>query len=168
MIKDIDTRLIPLLKKLAEIELIKQGHKLTGKLYQSADIKQKDEGAGALIEAYYENYAGAVNNGVPASRIPYSGRSGRGGKSKYIEALVLYAQKRGMTNPKSAAFAIAAKHKKEGMCTIASRRFSKNGKRAGAFDDVLENPKITEMIDSIMGEATETTISNILKKNERL
>ena len=168
MIKDIDTRLIPLLKKLAEIELIKQGHKLTGKLYQSAEIKQKTEEAGALIEAYYEDYAGAVNNGVAASRIPYSGISGRGGKSKYIEALVLYAQKRGMTNPKSAAFAIAAKHKKEGMCTNASKRFSKNGKRTGAFDDVLENTKITDMIDSRMGEAAETTIYNVLKNNEKL
>lgn len=96
---------------------------------------------------YYARY---VNTGVPANKIPYSLPSGRGGTSKYIEALMRFAESRGFDNPKSAAFAIAAKHIKEGMPTEKSKRFSQTGQRVGFLQEAIKDitPELTELINN--------------------
>jgi hypothetical protein len=140
-----------------------QGHDLTKKVENTAKTTIKQLIDVVRIEGELEYYARFVNTGVPASKIPYSLPSGRGGTSKYIQGLIAYATKRGMDNPKSAAFAIAATHKKEGMPSKGSYSFSSTGSRTSfvedAFKDILpeldiliaqeSSKELTEKLDEI-------------------
>jgi hypothetical protein len=73
-----------------------------------------------------------LNYGVTANRVPFGG-SGRGGKSKYIQALLDWAAniKPNLSDKerKSFVFAVAKKAKKEGHPTNGSYAFTKNGRR---------------------------------------
>ena len=108
-----------------------QGHNLTGRLKNSFRYETRATGSGLQSKIYSENYGGIVDQGVKASRIPFSGRRGRGGKSKYIEGLKDYfiRRGRGASEALRAAFATAMVHRREGMPTRASYRFSRNGRR---------------------------------------
>ena len=138
-----------------KLELAAQGHRLTGALIDSVTYQVKQTATGALIEGLLLDYGIPVNTGVPANRIPYSGSRTGGGSSAYIQGLQLFAQLKFRVSKKEAlgiAFAIANKHKKEGMPTQASKRFSKTGKRTGAIQDGLQsvNDKIQEIINEVM------------------
>jgi hypothetical protein len=118
-----------------------QGHHMDGKIVDTMEfvIEQTVEKLSFL--AYMFPYGGYIQRGVPASSIPFSGITGRGGTSRYIQALIGYAQKR-MALPdkeaKQVAFAIAHKQKAEGMPTRASARFSSTGKRTDWIGATLE------------------------------
>lgn len=117
-------------------ELIAQGHSNSGKL--EASINGKINGNQLNGEIY--DYGFILNDGVKPGRIPY--RRGSGAKSsKFIDSLVLYFKSKGLNEKeaKSAAFATAMVQKKEGMSTKGSKRFSKNGRRQGFIDHVIEN-----------------------------
>ena len=139
-----------------KLELAAQGHRLTGALIDSVTYQVKQTATGALIEGLLLDYGIPVNTGVPAANIPYSGSRRGGGKaSKYIAGLKLFAKLRFRVNEREAtriAFAIANKHKKQGMPTQASKRFSSAGKRTGAIQDGLANvdDKIQEVINEVM------------------
>ena len=135
----ISNTVMPLFMTSIANEFNRQGHKLSGATVAGMQFK---------VEANANSIEGAIsapksmiiqNLGIAANRIPYSGRTGSGGKSAYIEALIQYAMKRGMENPKAAAFAIAAKHKQEGMQTKASSRFSASGARKGFVKEAIKN-----------------------------
>lgn len=149
-----------------KLELAAQGHRLTGALIDSVTYQVKQTATGALIEGLLLDYGIPVNTGVPAANIPYGG-GGRGRTSRsrnirgssrasaYIAGLKLFAKLRFRVNEKEAqriAFAIANKHKKQGMPTQASKRFSSTGKRTGAIQDGLANvdDKIQEVINEVM------------------
>ena len=138
-----------------KLELAAQGHRLTGALIDSVTYQVKQTATGAMIEGLLLDYGIPVNTGVPASRIPYSGGRSGGGASAYIRGLQLFAQLKFRVSKKEAlgiAFAIANKHKKEGMPTQRSKRFSKTGKRTGAIQDGLQNVErqIQEVINEVM------------------
>ena len=138
-------------------QFILQGHKLTGTLIDSIDDQAKISVTGARILIFAEDYGKFVNNGVAAANIPFGG--GRGGTSKYIQGLKRFARLRFGVSDKEAlniAFAIANKHKKEGMPTRASARFSKNGKRTGAIDDALQD------VDAELNQLIEDTLEVII------
>lgn len=147
--------------KLAR-ELIAQGHRGSSKLIESLEgtVKKIPDGFEIVISG--NNYAKFVDQGVKASRIPYRRGRGRGGKSKYIQALIAYFTKKGAADPKAAAFATANKHKKEGMPTRASFKFSKTGKRTEFIDEMLK--KHEENIFDQMAEAGFSTISSQIDK----
>lgn len=108
-----------------------QGHNNTGKAVKSIEEQILQSGDKVLVNILMNDYVNIVDTGVKASRIPYSPGSGRR-RSKYIQALIKYFRSKGLGNEsKSAAFATARKHKREGMPTRASRRFSQTGKRTG-------------------------------------
>jgi len=135
-----------------KLELAAQGHRLTGALIDSVTYQVKQTATGALIEGLLLDYGIPVNTGV----------RGGGKASKYIAGLKLFAKLRFRVNEREAtriAFAIANKHKKEGMPTQASKRFSSTGKRTGAIQDGLSNvdDKIQEVINEVM-----TTYINII------
>jgi hypothetical protein len=115
-------------------EIIAQGHVATGNLLNSIHTEIEDKGDSLVGRVYIADYAGILDKGVSASRIPYSPGSGAG-SSKYIDALVNWIStiKPGLsdTDKKSFAFAIANKAKKEGHPTRGSFAFSKNGRRTG-------------------------------------
>ena len=125
-----------------------QGHDLTKKVESTAKSTIEQTIGFVRITGELEYYARFVNTGVPASKIPYSPPSGRGGTSKYIEGLIAYATARGMDNPKSAAFAIANKHLKEGMPTSGSKKYSSTGNRTNFVEDAFKEilPELNQLV----------------------
>ncbi len=115
-------------KKELRNELEQQGHKDTGKLIDSIEYEILTDTDTIKIVFTYLYYGDIVETGVKPANIPFSGRSGAK-TSKYIEALKNWAKRKGFKKPLSAAFAIANKHKKEGMPTKNSYKFSSNGRR---------------------------------------
>lgn len=135
-------------------ELKAQGHNLTGRLSESLeyDIEVEGDVIRAVMEC--EDYGLAIEFGVPASRIPYTPGGGGGGTSKYIQGLIRFWNLRGVTGREGvrAAFATAAKHKREGMPTRSSHAFSSTGARTGFASTVLERD--LEFIGRILEEKT--------------
>lgn len=115
-------------------EIKNQGHVATGNLLNSVRTEITDKGDTLVGRVYIADYAGILNKGVKASRVPYTRGSGAG-SSRYIDALIGWIRviKPGMSDVerKSFAFAIANKAKKEGHPTRGSYAFSQNGRRTG-------------------------------------
>ncbi len=149
------------IKKEISEELERQGHKHTGKLISSIEDKISYISDSIIAQIYMNDYWIHVNEGVSANRIPY--KRGSGAKtSKYIQALIEYFSHKGLTleKAKGAAFATANKHKKEGMPTKSSRRFSQNGKRTGFLTDVIDR-ELKDII-SYLELNTENDVDNAL------
>lgn len=138
-------------------EFVKQGHNNTGKFVDSIAYAVKNLGDILSLDIYFAKYGAILDKGVKADRIPF-GNTGGGGKSKYIQALSLWVRQRGfVTSQKQAlsmAFAIAKKHKKEGMPTKNSYQYSLNGRRTDFFTYTIESIKslIDETVYEIAGE----------------
>ena len=157
-----------LIKELSE-ELIQQGHKGTGKLINSLRQEIKQEGTDRVLRIYANYYSKFLANGVGASRIPYTRGSGRK-SSKYIEALTQWVievlRKSPEAKARSIAFAIANTHKKQGMPTSNSYRFSSNGRRLNFIQYVINaNRKfIKDAVAKEYSNSLKDSISNIVKK----
>ena len=140
------------IKKRLIAELKAQGHRLTGALEDSIqyEIKTTPGRITAIMTAL--DYGLVMEFGVPAGRIPYGGRSGRGGVSKYIQGLVRFFELRGLESREAlgAAFATAQTHKREGMPSRGSFAFSSNGRRTGFVRNTLEQylPELTANLNS--------------------
>lgn len=115
-------------------ELNQQGHRATGSLENSLTFEIKDSDSDGFLGVIFGNdYWEALETGVAASRIPYTPGKGRGGTSKYIQALIEWA---GVVRPeldekerKSFVFAVATVASREGNPTRGSYSFSRNGER---------------------------------------
>lgn len=135
----------------------KQGHNMTGAFVASMTAEAIEEGDTLTINIYdntQRSYGVILDDGVAADRIPFYPGSGRK-TSKYIAGLVSYVQRRMGLSDKDAlsvAFAIAHKHKAEGMPTQASSRFSQTGKRTGFVNDA------TQQIDEIVSKYVQDAI----------
>ena len=150
-------------------ELQTQGHTLTGKLERSIVSRVVVTGDATVVEGVALDYAGILDAGTSPGRIPY--REGSGAKtSKYIDGLFNFFKLRGLDDKeaKSAAFATAKVQKREGMSTVASHRFSKNGARqhfielteialGRTIDDVVI-PGLDELIEKKFNETKSETI----------
>jgi hypothetical protein len=144
-----------------------QGHELSGSAVKQMETVIREEIATIVIEGYVPDYMAINNSGVTAARIPYTPNSGRP-PSKYISGLIDYVKRRmGKSDKeaKSIAFAIASKHKKEGMPTKASSRYSSTGKRTGFIEQALEksSPKFIELIENAITFSVEATIESYYK-----
>ena len=141
-----------LLDKSFRAEFRAQGHSLTG----AAERSIRGEFTPTSVTGDMVEYGYILNSGVQSTRIPYSGRSGRGGTSQYIQGLITFFKLRGLSDSeaKGAAFATANKHRLEGMSTAASSRFSRTGKRQGFIDEVVsaKEPEIDRIVSSGMDE----------------
>lgn len=157
-----------LIEKL-RAEFVAQGHNLSGSLVESIESKVEATAGGFAVRFYANDYGAVLNTGVSAERIPYTpGGARRGGKSKYIQALIRYVQRRMNLRGKeatSAAFAIARKHAKEGMPTRDSYRHSTNGRRTGWIDAVLEanEAEAVQIIETWAAAQIEILITNFAK-----
>jgi hypothetical protein len=144
-----------------------QGHNLTGSAVKQMETFVKFEINTLIIEGLVPDYMAINNQGVPANKIPYYPGSGNK-TSKYISGLIEYAKKRmGKSDKeaKSVAFAIASKHKREGMPTKASARFSSTGRRTGFIEIALEknSQKFIELIEASIRFSVEATIESFYK-----
>lgn len=151
-------------------ELRNQGHNLTGALITSLETKVEQSGQTLVIQMWGNDYGEIVNKGVPAARIPYTpGGPKRGGTSKFIQALIRYAERRmGLQGKEaiSAAFAIARKQKREGMPTRNSYQYSNNGRRTGWVDAALsENEaELNAFVDEWVSREVTLLIENFVKE----
>jgi hypothetical protein len=144
-----------------------QGHELSGSAVKQMETVIREEIATIVIEGYIPDYMAINNSGVTADRIPYYPNSGRK-TSKYIDGLIDYVKRRMGKSDKEAkgiAFAIASKHKKEGMPTKGSVRFSTTGKRTGFIEQALDknSPKFIELIKNAITFSVEATIESYYK-----
>lgn len=143
-----------------------QGHNLTGKAIAELETRIVT-GSDIVIQGYVTDYMANINAGVTAANIPYS--PGSGAKtSKYISGLIDYVKKRmGKSDKeaKSIAFAIASKHKKEGMPSKASARFSSTGKRTGFIEAALEGvePELAQLIERGVEESINFVLESYFK-----
>jgi hypothetical protein len=141
-----------MIKAIVE-EWMLAGHNLNGSFVKSLEAKEEQITDGVRIDIIGNEYGIYTSTGVTAEKIPYTRGSGRGGKSKYITGLMNYAKARmGISDDREAlgvAFAIAEKHKKEGM------------KGSGYLDHVTE--KHLERFEELAGKYFEVMITNILE-----
>ena len=134
-------------EKWLKTELLKtwteQGHNMTGKVVKEMDLVVERTLASVSFLLYTLPYGAYMESGVTASNIPFSGtRKGGGGKSAYIQGLIGYAMKKmnlDEKEAKSAAFAIAHTHKKSGMPSPASSKYSSTGMRTEWIGSTMEN-----------------------------
>lgn len=149
-------------KKELQNELEQQGHRDTGKLIDSIEYEILTDADAILIAFSYLGYGDIVNDGVRPSNIPFSPNSGAK-SSKYIDALKNWAKRKGFKKPLSAAFAIAHKHKKEGMPTKNSYKFSSNGRRK-YWKSFTLNQYLDKSLE-IMSSDVDDLIALILKQS---
>ncbi len=151
-------------------ELRAQGHYLTGTLERSITGTVQETPQGGILIGTALYYGGILNAGVTAARVPFGGRTGNGGTSKYIQALINYFMLRGLPEKEAtrAAFATAMKQKEEGMPTNASSAHSNTGTRLnfiGAVRDAT-GPTLDRVvlgaIDKIVDETFKQTRSERL------
>ena len=144
-----------------------QGHNLSGKAISEIETVTKFQINELRITGLVLDYMAINNSGVTADRIPYTPNSGRP-PSKYIQGLIQYAKRRMGASDKEAksiAFAIASKHKKEGMPTRASSKYSSTGKRTGFLETALAKvePDLLKLIERSIIYSIELTIMNFYK-----
>jgi hypothetical protein len=144
-----------------------QGHELSGSAVKQMETVITEEINAIVIEGYIPDYMAINNSGVTAARIPYTPNSGRP-PSKYISGLIDYVKRRmgkSDKDAKSIAFAIASKHKKEGMPTKASARYSSTGKRTGFIEQALDksSPKFIELIEQSVAATVEVLVESYYK-----
>lgn len=144
-----------------------QGHNLTGKAISEIETVIKTNINNMTIQGFVLDYMAINNQGVPADRIPYTPNSGKK-TSKYISGLIDYAKKRMGASDKQAksiAFAIASKHKQEGMPTKNSVKFSQTGKRTGFIEFALDKiqPQLLQLINDAVKEAITFTVMSYYK-----
>ena len=141
------------LKELIADEWIKQGHDLTGAFEAAIQSRRTDSNGDIVIEILdttERGYGKILDDGVRAEQIRHPYAPAR------IKGLTNYAQLRlGLSGKQaiSAAYAIATKHKQEGMPLPSSRRFSVTGKRTQFVADA------TLEIDKLIKETISKTIS---------
>ena len=167
----LDTSLIQQIANLAiqavAIQWKAQGHNLTGNAIQQLETRVIEAGNSTIIEGYVVDYMANINAGITAANIPYSPGSGAR-SSKYIAGLIDYVKKRmGKSDreAKSIAFAIASRHKREGMPTKASARFSSTGKRTGFIEAALEGvePELAQLIERGVEESINFVLESFFK-----
>jgi hypothetical protein len=145
-----------------------QGHELTGSAVKQMETMVRMEINTLIIEGFVPNYMAINNQGVPSNRIPYYPGSGRK-ESEYIKGLMKYVQQRmgkSEKESKSIAFAIASKHKLEGMPTKNSViKHSKTGRRTGFIEQALDknSAKFVELIENAITFSVEATIESYYK-----
>jgi len=164
---------IVLISVKAELEA--QGHKMTGDLYNSIKYEIKSEASKVIIDYSFLDYGMVQNYGIKPDRIPFNPGSGAK-KSKYIDGLVKFVQNRMGKSGKEAeriAFAIARKHKTEGMPIKGSMAYSKNGRRLNWIGEGLAEatPKVNEAISKYFPIVIEnimiTAFAEISKQNSK-
>ncbi len=144
-----------------------QGHNLTGSAIKNMETVIRMETDKIIIDGFVPDYMAINNKGVLATKIPYYPGSGRK-ESEYIKGLMKYAKQRFGASDKEAksiAFAIASKHKKEGMPTIKSQKHSKTGKRTGFIEQALDkkDAEMSHLINMAIYQSMIITVETFYK-----
>lgn len=140
VLKKLGEKVIEVLKK----EFEQQGHSLNGALEESLEAKPYDKG----VEIWGNHYGKYVDEGVTKAQIksPYAPARIKG-LTKYVLSRMGVGGAEGV----AIAYAIATKHKEEGMPTTDSYTYSKTGRRTGFIDDALmkNDTELNEIIGNL-------------------
>lgn len=142
-----------------------QGHYLTGAMERSLSAEITSKQNATTLEGSAIFYTKFVDQGVPSSRIPFG--EGSGAKhSAYIQGLISYFKLRGLAEKEaiSAAFATAKKHKKEGMPTKGSYRFSRNGSRLRMLINAFKSKQ--SQLDAFVTKELDILVEKDFKKEK--
>lgn len=150
-------------------ELKQQGHVNTGKLSNSILFGVSENGNDLNLDVSMLDYHVFVEKGVQAKRIPFGGRSTGRKSSKYIEGLIAFFRAKGRSEKeaKSAAFATAHVHKREGMPSRSSFQYSSNGRRLLFIDESTKASKEIELIGTTIQDTLEDEGNLILDEFEK-
>ena len=145
--------LATLLRDELRKSLIKKGHKNTGKLLDSIEVKVKASTNQIILEGIFEDYGTFQDTGT------------RAGKLRNIDALEEWVKRRlGIPAPQSrgVAFAISKTHAKVGM---HSKNGRKNPSAANWMTDVLnaQEGNIEQRIEEAFEAQINITIDNIVR-----
>jgi len=142
-----------------------QGHYLTGAMEQSMSSVIGRMGTMRILTGTAVDYARYVNNGVKPGRIPFKEGSGAG-KSAYIEGLRQFFILKGLSDKEalSAAIATAKTHKKEGMPSKASYKYSSTGQRTGMIETAMT--KKEPVLDAYMSNGFDNLIEFEFQKTK--
>ena len=148
-----------------------QGHVNRGNLSESIQYKIEVSGDIGIGKMELADYGIYVNVGVRAEKVAFGNGGGKGGKtSLYIEALIDWWQDRGLSerDAKSASFATARVHAREGIPTRASARFSETGDRLGFVEAAVEQSleEIGALIEGQYGSTIELNFSEYFKTDK--
>jgi hypothetical protein len=147
-----------------------QGHKMSGKIVQTIEYVVKQETDKLTLSGMIYPYGNILAAGTKANKIPFGGRTGRGGTSLYIQALQRYVQQRmNISDEKkslSVAFAIATEQKKHGMPTPGSYQYSTTGERLKWVEEafVHDEDKIKEAISNLCFNLLTVQIDTLINK----
>ncbi len=139
-------------------ELIEQGHKATGNLVNSFEQRVIEVPNSIVIEILMDEYGIYVNEGRKS-----------GGKKVPINVLVEWIERKAIVNGdkevKSLAFAIQQTIHKEGSPTSGSFKFSKNGRRKGFIDFVIDNEldEVYNELEQQVFEGYDESIATMVK-----
>ena len=128
-------RVTDLIIAMLKAELIMQGHKDTGALIDSFEGKVMELPNSIVLEILMDKHGEYVNDGRRKAK----------SEKEYVPIGVLidWVERKGIANGdkdvKNAAYAIRQKIYKEGSPTKGSFQFSKNGRRKGFIDFVIES-----------------------------
>lgn len=137
-----------------KIELLAQGHNLTGQTINSIYAQMTYENGTIILEGYGSVVVAIQNKGVEASRTSW----------RQFPFLVNYFRQRGYSEKQAKAFAAATikAWAKQGMSTKASARFSETGERQGAVETVFKEND--DRYDQALGDAVDLTLKQVFDK----
>lgn len=130
------------------IEWRRQGHELTGRAAREVETRIMDRAGGVEIQGFLLDYMARINQGVPASEVRSDAATIRG--------LVRYARLRfrvGLNEAQGIAYRINNAHRREGIPSIGSQRFSATGRRTGFVEEGLD--KESQAIEKIINDAVD-------------
>ena len=141
----------------ARKELKDQGHKNTGKLDRSFEIRVQSLSDDVIRgQILHEDYVDSLDTGIPQNKVPFS-LPGTGSSSKYISGLIDFFKSKNLSakEAKRRAFATAIKAKYRpgtGHPTrpyFGGKKYSKNGRRTGWKDHAWSEENI-EKFESLI------------------
>lgn len=131
--------------ELGKKELADQGHRASGKLEQSLKVKVAATLNGIIAgDISVETYGIYLDKGVKANRVKYNPRV-------LLPWIRIIKPNLSIKERMSFAYAIRAKHRKEGISTRASKRYARNGRRKGWIKQGIVNKEdeIYKIIDLV-------------------
>lgn len=164
-------QILEFVKSEIQKELAEQGHRATGKLIDSIEIRIEKISGNYRGSIYIEDYGFILDKGVAANKVPYNPNSGAK-SSRYIEALKKWIAvvKPGLSerNRTSFAFAIAKTAKKEGHPTRGSYAFSKNSRRKEWAKYAIDKneKKIEGMLN--LGQSIAALVDNFVTNYQKI
>jgi hypothetical protein len=135
-------------------ELVQQGHRLTGGLADSMEITYSKDGETLRGHIQARDYAVYVDAGVAPNRVRYP-----------IRVMIEYFILRGLPRKEatSAAYATRAVHRRDGIPSRGSYRYSLNGHRKGFISrgvrSVLDS--VQDAFEKALGASVEVEIQSI-------